>query len=218
MAHIRCGASVMMCLLGDITGRVRARCFESRACLAHQPQHPLALDLYAVQRPQPSPQLAMALAGPGRAREVSPDRRQLVLVGDRRLRTAACWASPSPCYHPRLPVAPRRTRILGTSQTLADPRDTVAAAGACAGRVRHYRNLLPPKSPYRSIFARIRSFALLSSPIRCMAAASWPSPGCAVFTCSPAAWPDAPRRIRANQTRLSSNRARATVILGPVSP
>jgi hypothetical protein len=57
--------------------------------LAHQPQHPLARDAQPVPDAQPRPDLAMALARPGRAGEVGPDRRQQGGVRDRGLRPAA---------------------------------------------------------------------------------------------------------------------------------
>src|SRR5215217_785900 len=58
--------------LGTRAGPMR----REQGVLAHQPQHPLARDPDAVHRPQPGPDLAVALAAPGRAREVGADGRK----------------------------------------------------------------------------------------------------------------------------------------------
>src|SRR5918912_1378671 len=128
--------------------------------LAHQPQHALARDPDAVQRPQPGPDLAVALAAPGRAREVGPDGGEQVRVGDGRLRAATCRA--------RRPSGLARARLTrgveggsGNLPDVADARGAVAAAGAWGGRLRHHRDLLRPKGPGRSILARSSSTSML---------------------------------------------------------
>src|SRR5215212_6046959 len=120
----------------------------------------------------------MALAGPGRAREVGPDRRQQILVGDGRLRPAARWA--------RSGLGAVRSGLAGGVERgprhlpdAADARDTVGTAGGRGRRLRHHRDLLRAKGPGRPMRARSSSFSMLGSPIRCMAAASWPSAGSA---------------------------------------
>src|SRR3954447_20067259 len=144
--------------------------------LAHQPQHPLARDLDAVHRSQSGPHLAVALAGPGRAGEVGADGREQVLVRDGGLRAAACRARPRSGLG-RAGLLRGVERGPWDLPDLADPRDTVAAAGGWGGHVGHYRDLLRAKGPGRSILARSSSISMLNSPIRCMAAASWPSAG-----------------------------------------
>src|SRR5829696_7141830 len=141
-------------------------------------QHPLARDPDAVHRPQPGPGLAMALASPGRAREVGPDRRQQILVGDGRLRPAARWArSGLGAVRPGLARGVERgPRHLPDA---ADARDTVGTAGGRGRRLRHHRDLPRAKGPGRPMRARSSSFSMLSPPIRRMAAASWPSAGSA---------------------------------------
>ena len=140
--------------------------------LAHQPQDPLARDADAVEHAQARPDLAMAFARPGRAREVRPDGGEQVGVGDRRLR-------PAPGRRDR---RPRRGGARGVearprhAPDLADPRDAVAPSGGGRDRLGHHRRLLRAKGPgTRSIFARSSSFSMLSSPMRRMAAASSPS-------------------------------------------
>src|SRR5512134_2303915 len=64
-----------------------------QAVLAHDPQHAAAADTDAVDHPQPRPHLAMALAGPWRARQVAADGSEQVLVAERRLRTASAGRS-----------------------------------------------------------------------------------------------------------------------------
>ena len=88
-----------------------------QAALAHQPQHPLARDARGrPARGSPRPRLAMALARPGRAGEVGPDRRKQIGVRHRRLR-------PAPTLRARgrrlLSQPPRRVRHdeRGTPQT-----------------------------------------------------------------------------------------------------
>ena len=142
------GASVMIV---PLVRRLRPRAGPVRreqGVLAHQPQHPLARDPDAVHRPQPGPDLAMALAGPGRAREVGPDRRQQVLVGDGRLRPTARRARRGlGAVRPGLARGVERgPRHLPDA---ADARDTVAAAGGRGGRLGHHRDLLRAKGPGR---------------------------------------------------------------------
>jgi len=61
---------------GAAAGAVRRQ----QRVLAHQPQHALAGDAHAIQGAQPGPDLAVSLAGPGRAGEVSADGREQILV------------------------------------------------------------------------------------------------------------------------------------------
>ena len=60
--------------------------------LAHQAEHPLAGNPDVATDPKPSPDLAVALALPGRCLQVGFDRHQQRLVRDRGLRRcSACW-------------------------------------------------------------------------------------------------------------------------------
>src|SRR3954451_13082395 len=146
--------------------------------LAHQPQYPLARDPDGVHRPPPGPHPAGAPARPGRAGEVGADGREQVLVRDGGLRAAPCRARPRSGLG-RAGLLRGVERGPWDVPDLADPRATIAAAGDWGGHVGHYRDLLRAKGPGRSILARSSSFSMLSSPIRCMAAASWPSAGSA---------------------------------------
>src|SRR3954463_13241293 len=60
--------------VGAAAGAVRRQ----QRVLAHQPQHALAGDAPAIEGAQPGPDLAVSLAGPGRAGEVSADGREQV--------------------------------------------------------------------------------------------------------------------------------------------
>src|SRR5215217_5248713 len=148
--------------------------------LAHQAQDALARHPDAVDRAPPGPDLAVALAGPGRAPEVVLDGGEQRVVGHRRLRPAA---------H-QLGGAARPWLASGVeagARHRPDPADAGDAVAVTAGgggfgavpQTGHQRDLPRPKGPGRSILARSSSFSMLSSPMRCMAAASWPSAGSA---------------------------------------
>src|SRR5215212_7529521 len=160
--------------LGTRAGPMR----REQGVLAHQPQGALARDPDAVHRPQPGPDLPVAIAGPGRAREVGSDRRQQILVGDGWPWAAARRARPGPGIV-RACLTHGVERGPGHLPDAADAGDPVAAAGGRGGRVRHHRDLRRAKGPGRSILARSSSTSMLSSPTRCRAAASWPSAGSA---------------------------------------
>jgi hypothetical protein len=70
--------------VGAAAGTVRRQ----QRVLAHQAQHALAGDAHAVEGAQPGPDLAMSLAGPGRASEVGLDGIEQRRVGDDGLRPA----------------------------------------------------------------------------------------------------------------------------------
>ena len=149
------------------TGAVR----REQAVLAHEPQHPLTRNPDAVHRPQPGPDLAVALAGPWRAGEISADGREQVFVRDGGLGAAAGRVQLRPGFG-RAGLLRGVERRSWNVPDLADPRDPVAAARGWGGRLDHQRDLRRAKGPGRSILARSSSFSIVSSPMRCMAAAS----------------------------------------------
>src|SRR5215211_1848997 len=161
--------------LALLAGAVRRQ----QGVLAHQPQGALARHPDAVAHAQAGPDLAVPLAGPGRAREVGSDRRQQILVGDGWPWAAARRARPGPGIVRRACLTHGVERGPGHLPDAADAGDPVAAAGGRGGRVRHHRDLRRAKGPGRSILARSSSTAMVSSPMRCRAAASWPSVGSA---------------------------------------
>ena len=103
----------------------------------------------------PRPDLAMALARPGRAGEVSPDRRPQGGVRDRGLRPAAAGRPRGGQALRRLPgQVERRSRH---DPDRAHPRHAVGAAGGRRDRPGHHRPRFRPKGPGDwPIFARRR--------------------------------------------------------------
>ena len=166
------GASVMMLALvrrlAALAGAVR----REQGVLAHQPQDALARDPDAVDHPQAGPDLAVPLAGPGRAREVGLDGGE---QGRRRRRPASVRGAPARAG-PARPAQPGERR---RRRSAARPRPGRRARRRSAGRWRGRSpaaitaDLLRAKGPLvRPMFARSSSISMLSSPIRCMAAAS----------------------------------------------
>ena len=153
--------------VGAAAGAVRRQ----QRVLPHQPQHALAGDAHAIEGAQPGPDLAVSLAGPGRAGEVGLDGIEQRRVGDGRLRPAwlgrRCW---------RVALGLRLARgIEGRARLLpdvTDADDAVALAGGRGGRIGHQRDLRRAKGPGRSMRERSSSFSIDSSPMRRIAAAS----------------------------------------------
>ena len=104
------------------------------------------------------------------------------------------WMAASNASSPTLGLGPRRAEgdagdgallrlargIKGGARLvpdLADPGHAIAAAGGRGSRLGHHRDLLRAKGPGRPILARSSSTSMLSSPMRCMAAASSPLAG-----------------------------------------
>src|SRR5215212_2988227 len=184
---------------------------------AHQAQDALARHPDAVDRAQPGPDLAVALAGPGRAPEVVLDGGEQRVVGHRRLRPAA---------H-RLGGAARPWLASGVeagARHRPDPADAGDAVAVTAGggglgavpQTGHQRDLPRPKGPGRSILARSSSFSMLSSPMRCMAAASWPSAGSAPRSLSASS--SAPSAFRRHCSSLNTGKPSSRESSSAASP
>ena len=87
----------MLTVMG-IAATAAAAMGREQIVLAHQAEHPLAGNPDVATDPKPSPDLAVALALPGRCLQVGFDRHQQRLVRDRGLRSprfaggcSACW-------------------------------------------------------------------------------------------------------------------------------
>src|SRR3712207_4836479 len=164
--------TVMRCLAA-LTDAVRRQ----QGVLAHQAQDALAGDAGVVTHAQAGPDLPVSLAGPGGEVEILPDSGEQGLARDGRLR-------PTPRRRARLGAV--RLRLAGGIEAGARhvpgpayALDTVSLAAGGGSRLGHQRDLRRPKGPDRSTLARSSSFSMLSSPMHCMAAASWPSAGSA---------------------------------------
>ena len=112
---------MISCVMG-IAATAAAAIGREQIVLAHQAEHPLAGNPDVATDPKPSPDLAVALALPGRCLQVGFDRHQQRLVRDRGLRSPTLCrrllgvlAGPSwrrtrsgPCPRRRRPAAGRR--------------------------------------------------------------------------------------------------------------
>ena len=123
--------------------------------LAHQAEHPLAGNPDVATDPKPSPDLAVALALPGRCLQVGLDGHQQRLVRDRGLR------SPTLCRRPPGVLAGRHGVERGAGQTPggADPPQAVGQARAGRGGGTHRRDFRRPKGPDVSVLASSSSTA-----------------------------------------------------------
>ena len=112
--------------------------------LAHQAEHPLAGNPDVATDPKPSPDLAVALALPGRCLQVGFDRQRL--VRDRGLR------SPTLCRRLLGVLAGGHgvERGAGHAPGGADPPQAVGQTRAGRGGGTHRRDLRRPKGPTRS--------------------------------------------------------------------
>ena len=136
--------------------------------LAHQAEHPLAGNPDVATDPKPSPDLAVALALPGRCLQVGFDRHQQRLVRDRGLR------SPTLCRRLLGVLAGGHgvERGAGHAPGGADPPQAVGQARAGRGGGTHRRDLRRPKGPKVSVLASSSSTCMVNSPIRFMALSS----------------------------------------------
>ena len=134
--------------------------------LAHQAEHPLAGNPDVATDPKPSPDLAVALALPGRCLQVGFDRHQQRLVRDRGLR------SPTLCRRLLGVLAGGHgvERGVGHAPGGADPPQAVGQTRAGRGGGTHRRDLRRPKGPKVSVLASSSSTCMVNSPIRFMAA------------------------------------------------
>ena len=109
--------------------------------LAHQAEHPLAGNPDVATDPKPSPDLAVALALPGRCLQVGFDRHQQRLVRDRGLR------SPTLCRRLLGVLAGGHgvERGAGHAPGGADPPQAVGQTRAGRGGGTHRRDLRRPK-------------------------------------------------------------------------
>ena len=128
--------------------------------LAHQAEHPLAGNPDVATDPKPSPNLAVALALPGRCLQVGLDGHQQRLVRDRGLR------SPTLCRRPLGVLAGRHGVERGAGQTPggADPPQAVGQARAGRGGGTHRRDFRRPKGPDVSVLASSSSTCMVNSP------------------------------------------------------
>ena len=136
--------------------------------LAHQAEHPLAGNPDVATDPKPSPDLAVALALPGRCLQVGFDRHQQRLVRDRGLR------SPTLCRRLLGVLAGGHgvARGAGHAPGGADPPQAVGQTRAGRGGGTHRRDLRRPKGPKVSVLASSSSTCMVNSPIRFMALSS----------------------------------------------
>ena len=136
--------------------------------LAHQAEHPLAGNPDVATDPKPSPDLAVALALPGRCLQVGFDRHQQRLVRDRGLR------SPTLCRRLLGVLAGGHgvERGAGHAPGGADPPQAVGQTRAGRGGGTHRRDLRRPKGPQVSVLASSSSTCMVNSPIRFMALSS----------------------------------------------
>ena len=136
--------------------------------LAHQAEHPLAGNPDVATDPKPSPDLAVALALPGRCLQVGFDRHQQRLVRDRGLR------SPTLCRRLLGVLAGGHgvERGAGHAPGGADPPQAVGQTRAGRGGGTHRRDLRRPKGPKVSVLASSSSTCMVNSPIRFMALSS----------------------------------------------
>ena len=133
--------------------------------LAHQAEHPLAGNPDVATDPKPSPNLAVALALPGRCLQVGLDGHQQRLVRDRGLR------SPTLCRLLLGVLAGGHgvERGAGHAPGGADPPQAVGQTRAGRGGGTHRRDLRRPKGPKVSVLASNSSTCMVNSPIRFMA-------------------------------------------------
>ena len=153
--------------------------------LAHQAEHPLAGNPDVATDPKPSPDLAVALALPGRCLQVGFDRHQQRLVRDRGLR------SPTLCRRLLGVLAGGHgvERGAGHAPGGADPPQAVGQTRAGRGGGTHRRDLRRPKGPKVSVLASSSSTCMVNSPIRFMALSSSACTGSPLRCLSEAAIP-----------------------------
>ena len=131
--------------------------------LAHQAEHPLAGNPDVATDPKPSPDLAVALALPGRCLQVGLDGHQQSLVRDRGLRSPAlCWWALSGGLLPGFHGVERGT---GKTPGRTDPLEAVGQTRAGRGGGTHRRDLRRPKGPDVSVLASSSSTCMINSPI-----------------------------------------------------
>src|SRR3954465_5007742 len=151
-----------------------------QSILAHKAQHPVPADAEAIEGAQAGPDLAVPLAGEGRAIEVAADRLEQPRIVDRRPRPAPPARGRRRGDRPGGVEGGARHAPGGTNPSYA-----VGLAGRRGVRGGHQRDLLRAKGPGRSMRARSNSTSLESSPIRRWASASSRSAGSSERSRSP---------------------------------
>ena len=168
--------------------------------LAHQAEHPLAGNPDVATDPKPSPDLAVALALPGRCLQVGFDRHQQRLVRDRGLRSATL------CRRLLGVLAGGHgvERGAGHAPGGADPPiRPVGQTRAGRGGGTHRRDLRRPKGPKVSVLASSSSTCMVNSPIRFMALSS------SACTGSPLALLELRRRSRRSLSHATARAGRS---------
>ena len=129
--------------------------------LAHQAEHPLAGNPDVATDPKPSPDLAVALALPGRCLQVGFDRHQQRLVRDRGLR------SPTLCRRLLGVLAGGHgvERGAGHAPGGADPPQAVGQTRAGRGGGTHRRDLRRPAEGLRLGLQQFHLHGQLSDPL-----------------------------------------------------
>src|SRR3954447_20463164 len=181
---------------GDASGVVvdrplRAAVRREQSILAHEAQHPVPADAEAIESAQAGPDLAVPLAGEGRAIEVAADRLEQPRIIDHRPRPAPPARGRRRGDRPGGAEGGARHAPGGTNPSYA-----VGLAGRRGVRGGHQRDLLRAKGPGRSMRARSNSTSLESSPIRRWASASSRAAGSSERSRSPVL---SPARARARQ-------------------
>src|SRR5215210_6875442 len=162
-----------------------------QSILAHKAQHPVPAGAEAIEGAQAGPDLAVPLAGEGRAIEVVADRLEQPRIIDH-------WPRPAPPARGRR-RGDRPGGVEGGARHApggANPPHAVGLAGRRGVRGGHQRDLLWAKGPGRSMWARSNSTSMESSPIRRWASASSRSAGSSERSRSPVL---SPARARARQ-------------------
>src|SRR5690349_24585027 len=188
---------------------LRAAVRREQSILAHEAQHPVPADAEAIERAQAGPDLAVPLAGEGRAIEVVADRLEQPRIVDHRPR-------PAP------PVRGRRRGdrpggVEGGARHApggANPPHAVGLTSHWGGRGGHQRDLLRAKGPGRSMRARRNATSMESSPIRRWASASSRSAGSSERSRNPVLSPARARACQRSSCQTGTPTCRETASTG----
>src|SRR5881398_3912313 len=193
-----------------VVGRpLRAAVRREQSILAHEAQHPVPADTEAIEGAQAGPDLAVPLAGEGRAIEVAADRLEQPRIVDHRPR----------------PAPPARGRRRGDrpggveggarhAPGGANPPHAVGLTSDWGVRGGYQRDLLRAKGPGRSMRARSNSTSMESSPIRRWASASSRSAGSSARSRSPVLSPARARACQRSSCQTGTPRCRETASTG----
>src|SRR3954449_5124343 len=188
---------------------LRAAVRREQSILAHEAQHPVPADAEAIEGAQAGPDLAVPLAGEGRAIEVAADRLEQPRIVDHRPR-------PSPPARGRC-LGDRPGGVEGGARHApggTNPPHAVGLAGRWGARGGHQRDLLRAKGPGRSMRARSNSTSLESSPIRRWASASSRSAGSSERSRSPVLSPARARACQRSNCQTGTPNCRETASTG----